>query len=117
MLVTPVSEEGVDEDGPLELEVSLRDGVHEQVLEARDAMPGHEEVEPGVRHVPEAPAPEALLLHPHPVEEIQVGHLHAVRVGPQIAQLPRDQVHNLQRKIRRPQARRSSTMALRAVYC
>jgi hypothetical protein len=101
----PVSEEGVDEDGPLE--VPLRDGGHEQVHEPRDAMPGHEEVEPGVRHVPEAPPPEALLLHPHPVEEIPVGHLHAVRVGPQIAQLPRHQVHNLHRAKfgGRPQAR------------
>ena len=94
MRAAPDSQERVDENEALELP-PRDDGVHEQVLEPRGAVPGHEHVEPGVRHVPEAPAPEALLLHPHPVEEVEVGHLHAVRVGPQKAQLPGDQLHDL----------------------
>ena len=107
MRAAPVSEERVDENEALELP-PRDDGVHEQVLEPRGAVPGHEHVEPGVRHVLEAPAPEALLLHPHPVEEVEVGHLHAVRVGPQKAQLPGDQLHDLRREFREPQGRVSA---------
>ena len=61
MRAAPVSEERVDEDGPLEVP-PRDDGVHEQVLEPRVFVPGHEHVEPRVRHVPEGQRPRLLRL-------------------------------------------------------
>lgn len=80
-----ISEKRVYEDGSLE--VVRRDGVHEQALELGDAVLWHEHIEPWVRHVPKSSAPQALLLHPNPVQEVEVGHLHTVHVGPQVTQL------------------------------